>query len=69
MPKCIKATLSRKLGEITHLGDLRPDPRNARKHNPRNIGMIEAALHEVGAARSIVIDEEGTILAGNVHQT
>src|SRR5512146_1681611 len=51
--------------DIKHIGDLRPDPRNARKHNPRNIGMIEDALHEVGAARSIVIDEDGTILAGN----
>lgn len=47
------------------LADLRPDPRNARKHNPRNIGMIEQALQEVGAARSIVVDEDGTVLAGN----
>jgi len=50
---------------IDHIGQLKPDPRNARKHNPRNIGMIEAALHEVGAARSIVIDEDGVVLAGN----
>ena len=47
------------------LADLRPDPANARKHNPRNIGMIVSALHQVGAARSIVIDEHGMILAGN----
>jgi len=47
------------------LADLRPDPANARKHNPRNIGMIVSALHQVGAARSIVSDEHGTILAGN----
>lgn len=50
---------------VSHIGDLKPDPKNARKHNPRNIGMIEDALHEVGAARSIVIDEENVILAGN----
>jgi hypothetical protein len=50
---------------ITHLRDLMPDPRNARKHNPRNVGMIETALNEVGAARSIVIDEVGVVLAGN----
>ncbi len=50
---------------IKHIGDLTPDPRNARKHNPRNVGLIVDALHEVGAARSIVIDEDGTILAGN----
>lgn len=47
------------------LADLRPDPRNARRHTPRNVGMIEQALREVGAARSIVIDETGTVLAGN----
>lgn len=48
-----------------HLGDLRPDPKNARRHNPRNVGMIEDAMHEVGAARSIVVDENNVVLAGN----
>lgn len=42
-----------------------PDPANCRKHNPRNIGAITDALHKVGAARSIVIDENNVILAGN----
>lgn len=51
--------------QIKHIKDLKPDKRNARKHNPRNIGMIERSLGEVGAARSIVIDEDGKILAGN----
>src|SRR5262245_19115260 len=32
---------------ITHIADLTPDPRNARKHNPRNIGVIENALREL----------------------
>lgn len=50
---------------IASLADLTPDPRNARRHNPRNVGMIEQALHTVGAARSIVIDEGGVVLAGN----
>lgn len=50
---------------IEHLGDLTPDSKNARRHNPRNVGMIVDALHEVGAARSIVIDEHGKVLAGN----
>lgn len=52
-------------GPITHLRDLTPDPANARKHTPRNVGTIVSALHEVGAARSIVIDEDGVVLAGN----
>lgn len=51
--------------EITHLGQLTPDPKNARRHTPRNVGTIVDALNEVGAARSIVIDENGVVLAGN----
>lgn len=51
--------------ERTHIASLTPDPKNARVHNPRNIGLIVEALHEVGAARSIVIDEHNVILAGN----
>ena len=47
------------------MGSLVSDPENARKHNPRNIGAIVDSLHEVGAARSIVIDEDNVILAGN----
>lgn len=50
---------------VTHIKDLKPDPKNARKHGLRNIGMIEKALGEVGAARSIVIDENDVVLAGN----
>lgn len=50
---------------MNHIGDLKHDPRNARKHNPRNVGVIVRSLGEVGAARSIVIDEDNVILAGN----
>jgi site-specific DNA-methyltransferase (adenine-specific) len=50
---------------IRKLADLAPDPLNARKHNERNIGMLERSLKEVGAARSIVVDENGRILAGH----
>lgn len=51
--------------EIKDIGDLVPDPANCRKHNPRNIGSIVNSLQKVGAARSIVIDEDNVILAGN----
>lgn len=53
------------MSDIHSLADLKPDPQNARRHNPRNLGMVRQALGEVGAARSIVIDENGVILAGN----
>jgi site-specific DNA-methyltransferase (adenine-specific) len=47
------------------LAALIPDPRNARTHDARNLALIADALRDVGAARSIVVDETGTILAGN----
>jgi len=49
----------------TTVAALVPDPHNRRKHPARNVDMIAASLREVGAARSIVIDEHGEILAGN----
>jgi hypothetical protein len=48
-----------------HIKDLVPDRKNRRRHNPRNLGMVVDALHQVGAARSIVIDEDNVVLAGN----
>lgn len=50
---------------INHLGGLKPDKRNARKHNLRNISMVEHSLETDGFGRSILIDAEGNILAGN----
>ena len=50
---------------LRHIKDLHPDPVNRRTHTPRNIGLITDALHQVGAARSIVIDEDDVVLAGN----
>jgi DNA modification methylase len=38
-------------------------------HTPRNVGAIADSLREVGAARSIVIDEDGVVLAGNATVT
>lgn len=52
--------------EILDIADLTPDDKNARAHTPRGLGMLVDAIHEVGAARSGVIDEKGNILAGNM---
>jgi DNA modification methylase len=54
---------------LTSLAQLTRDPRNSRKHTPRNVGAIANSLREVGAARSIVIDEDDVILAGNATVT
>lgn len=51
--------------DLTHIKDLVSDPKNRRKHTSRNVGMIVDALHKVGAGRSIVIDENNEVLAGN----
>lgn len=50
---------------LASLGELRPDARNARKRTERSASLIEKSLSEFGAARSIVVDEVGTVLAGN----
>ena len=53
------------MNEITTIEDLKFDPENARKRSTRSKQMIADSLTDVGLARSIVISEDGTILAGN----
>ena len=50
---------------VTDLSGLKPDPRNARRRTDRSASLIAESLQRFGAARSIVIDEDGRILAGN----
>jgi hypothetical protein len=52
-------------GSVTSIKDLTPDPENRRLHDPRNVEMITESLKRVGAARSIAIDEDDVVLAGN----
>lgn len=47
------------------LGTLVLDPANRRTHPERNVAMITQSLREVGPGRSIVIDENNEVLAGN----
>ena len=51
--------------ELTDLRNLRPDPQNARRHGARNVDMMVDSINKVGCGRSIVIDEDGVVLAGN----
>lgn len=41
------------------------DPKNARRRTSRSTSLIQKSLKQFGAARSIVIDENNRILAGN----
>jgi ParB-like chromosome segregation protein Spo0J len=47
------------------VAQLKADPANRRRHTERNVTMIADALRSIGSARSIVIDEDDQILAGN----
>jgi site-specific DNA-methyltransferase (adenine-specific) len=50
---------------INHLGALKPDKNNARRHGERNISMISRSLETDGFGRSILLDAAGNIIAGN----
>lgn len=48
------------------LGDLTPDPANARKHDEKNLSAIMGSLRQFGQRIPIVVQEEGLIVrAGN----
>jgi hypothetical protein len=53
------------LADIKHVSQLKFDPKNARVHTERNVGMIADGIQEVGMGRSILIDKDGEIIAGN----
>ena len=50
---------------MASIQDLKSDHKNARKRTDRSSSLIKESLEKFGAARSIVIDEENRILAGN----
>jgi len=47
------------------ISELRPDGRNANKGTLRGIALLEDSLKKYGAGRSILIDKNGKIIAGN----
>ena len=51
--------------ETTHISQLKLDPKNARKRTERSSYQIRASLEQFGGMRSIVIDEQNTVRAGN----
>jgi hypothetical protein len=44
---------------------LKTDPKNARRHGERNRALIRSSLEQVGAFRSIAVDGDGIVRAGN----
>lgn len=47
------------------MSEIKFDKRNYRKHSDKNKELIKKSLEECGAGRSIVIDNEDNIIAGN----
>ena len=41
------------------------DKRNYRRHDEKNKRVIRKSLEELGAGRSVVIDKDGALIAGN----
>ena len=50
---------------MTSIKDLKSDHKNARRRTDRSAELIKESLQRYGSARSIVIDEDNRILAGN----
>lgn len=51
--------------QIDKLEDLTPDPENANTGTARGASALETSLQLYGAGRSIVVDRDGVVLAGN----
>ena len=47
------------------MGDIKLDAHNYRLHDERNLKLIKKSLKKYGAGRSILIDADGEIIAGN----
>ena len=47
------------------MGNIKLDKRNYRVHSQKNKDLIKKSLTELGAGRSVVIDSEDTLVAGN----
>lgn len=51
--------------DITKLEDLTPDDRNLNKGTKRGLELLAKSLEKFGAGRSILVDRDGRVIAGN----
>lgn len=47
------------------IGALRPNPRNARTHSKKQIGLIKASIEKFGQTKPVIADDNNVILAGH----
>ena len=57
--------MQEKSDNLISIQDLNKDPKNARLRTDRSAKLISESLEKFGTGRSIVIDENNTIIAGN----
>lgn len=50
---------------IRRVRDLLPDDRNANKGTERGAALLEKSLQQFGAGRSVLVDRDGRVIAGN----
>lgn len=66
-PAAVTAALEPCAGiiELRPLGDLKPNPRNARTHGSKQVQLLAAGISQFGFLVPVLIDEEDVILAGH----
>ena len=47
------------------VGELRPDPRNARSHPKKQIAQIAASIEAFGFSNPVLVDDKGVVIAGH----
>jgi len=50
---------------IGKIADLKPDSKNANLGTQRGRGLLEKSLRQYGAGRSVLVDRDGNLIAGN----
>jgi len=53
------------MAKKTTIKDLTLDPKNANKHSEFGTGLLENSLRENGFGRSVVVSNDGVVIAGN----
>ncbi len=56
--------LSRTLESVL-MTDLKPNPRNARTHSPKQVRQVAASIKKFGFTNPVLVDEHMMILAGH----
>lgn len=51
--------------KLATIADLTPDDRNLNAHTERGMGLLAKSLERFGAGRSISVDRNGKVIAGN----